>query len=122
MIILLTRISWDNSQQYLDPPAAFLTNLFKVLRNTNCAGVLGLDDQTEHSWTEVTIGNASVVIYHDHEKLMLNVPANSYIPVAFGFDGKMEGYTAHGKCRVHHKHTSKPIKPPNPPNPPKPPK
>lgn len=115
MIVFLIRISWHSSQQYLDPPAAFLTDLFNVLRSTKCAGVLGLDDQTEQSWTEVTIGNASVVIYHDHEKMMPNAPADSYIPVSFGFDGKTEGYTAHGRCKKNHRHTSKPSPPPPPP-------
>jgi len=93
----------QNSDENPTVPPNLVTDLSNVLASNGCEGLFGIDTLAAKNWTELTIGNASVV-----------VPSNGkdrdedYIPVAFAFDKNVPGFRVHGRCGSDHKHTSKP--------------
>ncbi|KAL8897578.1 MAG: hypothetical protein Q9192_002503 [Flavoplaca navasiana] len=84
-------------------PPQFIAELDHVLTLSDCKGLFGIDTLAEHDWTELTIGDASVVVPSNGKER-----EESYIPVAFAFDEGKPGFRVHGKCGKDHKHTSKP--------------
>ncbi|KAK0643283.1 hypothetical protein B0T16DRAFT_391833 [Cercophora newfieldiana] len=80
----------------------FAADLASVLASAGCEGLFGIDTLGHEDWTELKIGNASVVVPSDGSER-----EGAYIPVAFAFD-KTPGFRVHGKCGSNHKHTSKP--------------
>lgn len=88
------------------PTPAFLSDFLEVLAANGCAGVFGIDTLAETDWSELTIGDASVVVpcktNNEHE-------ANDMlIPVAFEFNDKRPAFKVHGRCKINHRHTSTP--------------
>ena len=70
-------------------------------------GLLGIDTLAKEPWSEMKIGDASVVVpSHDSD----NYDKDKFIPVAFAFDEKKPSFRVHGKCGKDHKHSSKPKK------------
>ncbi|KAI0107228.1 hypothetical protein GGR51DRAFT_559567 [Nemania sp. FL0031] len=82
----------------------FRLKLLSILSSNNCGDLFGIDSIAKENWSELKIGDASVVIPsqdmdgHDH---------GDFIPVAFAFDTKDPKFRVHGKCKKDHKHTSK---------------
>lgn len=92
------------------PTAEFLGEFFATLLAYGCVGVLGLDTRYKCNWVETKLGNASVVLpsngaRYDNEK---------YISVSFAFEKERTGFIVHGKCKVNHRHSSKPTPAPEP--------
>ncbi|KAG6017605.1 hypothetical protein E4U43_000738 [Claviceps pusilla] len=89
------------------PSAEFIHEFLSVLASNGCEGLFGIDTLAKHNWSEMKIGDASVVVpskdgeTYDQEK---------FIPVAFAFDKDKPQFRVHGKCGTDHKHTSKPTK------------
>ncbi|CAD6447778.1 e4d5ba55-7e96-4408-bfa6-a455d9d763fb [Sclerotinia trifoliorum] len=83
-------------------PPDFIAELTNVLASNSCEGLFGIDTLGVDDWTELSIGNASVVVPSN------GTDRENYIPVAFAFDEKKAGFRVHGKCGSDHKHTSKP--------------
>jgi hypothetical protein len=73
-----------------------------LLRKFNCEDKFGIDTVADTAWSELTIGDASVVvpcgddIEHDQDK---------YIPVAFAFSEDKPSFIVHERCGSDHKHT-----------------
>ncbi|KAL8895228.1 MAG: hypothetical protein Q9207_008251 [Kuettlingeria erythrocarpa] len=84
-------------------PPHFVAELDHLLTLNGCKGLFGIDTLAVNDWTEITIGNASVVVPSNGEET-----EEAYIPVAFAFDDRKPGFRVHGKCGKDHKHTSKP--------------
>ncbi|KAL8755705.1 MAG: hypothetical protein Q9184_004720 [Pyrenodesmia sp. 2 TL-2023] len=84
-------------------PPHFMAELEHVLTVSDCKGLFGIDTLAEDDWTELTVGNASVVVPSNGKER-----EKAYIPVAFAFDERKPGFRVHGKCGKDHKHTSKP--------------
>ncbi|KAI4129746.1 MAG: hypothetical protein LQ341_006532 [Variospora aurantia] len=84
-------------------PPHFIAELDRVLTLSDCNGLFGIDTLAEADWTELTVGNASVVVPSNG-----NERAEAYIPVAFAFNDGKPGFRVHGKCGKDRKHTSKP--------------
>ncbi|KAI0436239.1 hypothetical protein F4803DRAFT_542987 [Xylaria telfairii] len=84
----------------------FIAELADILTSNGCNGLFGIDTLNQNDWTELSIGNASVVVPSNG-----NEREDSYIPVAIAFDEKNSGFRVHGKCGKDHKHTSKPVTP-----------
>ncbi|KAL8977094.1 MAG: hypothetical protein Q9205_007034 [Flavoplaca limonia] len=84
-------------------PPQFIAELDHILTLSDCKGLFGIDTLAEDDWTELTIGNASVVVPSNGKEM-----EEMYIPVAFAFDDRKSGFRVHGKCGKDHKHTSKP--------------
>ncbi|KAI4280129.1 MAG: hypothetical protein L6R35_005972 [Caloplaca aegaea] len=84
-------------------PPKFIAELDHVLTLSDCKGLFGIDTLAEDDWTELTIGDASVVVPSNGKE-----GEEKYIPVAFAFDDRKSGFRVHGKCGKDHKHTSKP--------------
>ena len=82
--------------------ADFGRELASILASNGCEGLFGIDTLGDEDWTELNIGDASVVVPSDGNE------GEDYIPVAFAFDDKTPGFRVHGKCGKDHKHTSKP--------------
>ena len=81
-----------------------IAKLTTVLRLNGWEGLFDIDTLIEDDWTELTIGDASIVVSNNGKE------REAYIPVAFAFDDKKPGFRVHGKCGKDHKHTSKPTK------------
>ncbi|KAI4184372.1 MAG: hypothetical protein LQ346_006128 [Caloplaca aetnensis] len=93
---------WDRANPAVIPPH-FIAELDHVLTLSDCKGLFGIDTLAEDEWSELTVGNASVVVSSNG-----NEREEAYIPVAFAFDDRKPGFRVHGKCGKDHKHTSKP--------------
>ena len=88
------------------PSSGFLSDLISVLTLNGCDGLFGVDSLATADWTEMKVGDASVVVpsndSDDYDK-------DEFIPVAFAFDEEQPKFKVHGKCgRGWHEHTSKP--------------
>lgn len=88
------------------PVDAFVLELLSVLTLNRLGGLFGIDTIAKSAWTEMSIGDASVVVpsnasdSYDHDK---------FIPVAFTFDEENPKFKIHGKYgKGEHKHSSKP--------------
>ena len=84
----------------------FVAEFTNVLASNGCEGLFGIDTLVDNDWTELKIGNASIVVPSNGKD-----KEETYIPVAFAFDDQKPGFKIHGKCRVNHAHTSKPPPP-----------
>ena len=84
-------------------PPDFIAELTSVLASNGCEGLFGIDTLVENDWTELTIGNASVVVPSNGKE-----SEEAYILVAFAFDDKKPGFMVHGRCGDDHRHTSRP--------------
>ncbi|KAI4239783.1 MAG: hypothetical protein LQ349_000091 [Xanthoria aureola] len=84
-------------------PPQFIAELDHILTLSDCKGLFGIDTLADDDWTELTVGNASVVVPSNGQER-----EEAYIPVAFAFDDRKPGFRVHGKCGKDHKHTSKP--------------
>ena len=91
----------------LDP--AFVADFASTVSSIGCEGLFGIDTLGKEDWTEMKIGDASVVVPSNG-----NDRADAYIPVSFAFDGYTPGFRVHGKCGKNHTHTSKPSGPSGP--------
>jgi hypothetical protein len=81
-------------------------NFLSVLALNKCNGLFGIDTNAKGAWTEVSIGNASVVMPSNDSN---SYDQDKFIPVAFMFDKENPKFKAHGKCgKGGHKHSSKP--------------
>lgn len=88
------------------PAPAFVSDFVSVLALNGCKGLFGIDTIARDAWTEMSVGDASVVVPsndsdgYDHDK---------FIPVAFAFDEENAKFKVHGKCgKGGNRHTSKP--------------
>lgn len=67
--------------------------------------MFGIDTIAKYDWSEMTIGDASVVVPNNDSD---NYDHGKFIPVASAFDKEKPEFRVHGKCGTNHKHTSKP--------------
>jgi len=106
------------------PTPAFLLDFLAVLSMNGCDGLFGIDTIAKGPWSEINIGDASVVVPSNDND---GYDQHKFIPVAFAFDEEKPKFRVHGRCKIDHKHTSKskPTKPkkptPRPKTPPPPP-
>ncbi|KAL9063187.1 MAG: hypothetical protein Q9161_009605 [Pseudevernia consocians] len=84
---------------------AFLSDFLSVLASNGCDGLFGVDTLAKDAWSEMKIGDASVVVPSNHSD---DYDQDKFIPVAFAFEKEKPTFTVHGKCGKDHKHTSKP--------------
>lgn len=87
-------------------PPAFILEFLDILASNGCSGLFGIDTIAKSDWTELSIGDASVVVpsndSNDYDK-------EKFIPVVFTFDEEKPKFKVHGKCgKGQHKHSSKP--------------
>ena len=88
------------------PTNTFLVDFLSVLAVNGMIGLFSIDTIADNAWTELGIGNASVVVpsneTDDYDK-------DDFVPVALTFDEERPGFKVHGKCgKGEHKHQSKP--------------
>jgi hypothetical protein len=76
-----------------------------VLANNGCEGLFGIDTLAKNNWSEMKIGDASVVVPSNDSE---TYSQDKFIPVAFAFDKEKPEFKIHGKCGKDHKHSSKP--------------
>lgn len=89
------------------PTAAFCSEFLSVLAENGCEGLFGIDTMAKGAWSEMKIGDASVVVSSNDSD---GYDQDRFIPVAFAFDEEKPKFRVHGKCGTDHKHTSKPPK------------
>ncbi|XDG01789.1 hypothetical protein ABKA04_001404 [Annulohypoxylon sp. FPYF3050] len=87
------------------PSAEFVQEFLSTLSNNKCENLFGIDTLAANSWSELKIGDASVVVPSNDEG---TYDQDKFIPVAFAFDEEKPKFKVHGKCGKDHKHTSKP--------------
>ena len=85
--------------------AEFIEDFVAVLAANNVEGVFGIDTLAKHAWSEMKIGDASVVMPSNDSN---DFDKDKFIPVAFAFDNDKPNYRVHGRCNQNHKHTSRP--------------
>jgi hypothetical protein len=86
--------------------SAFLSDFLSVLALNGCDGLFGIDTIAKVAWSEISIGDASVVVPSNDSD---GFNQDKFIPVAFVFDEKPK-FRVHGKYGKDHKHSSKPEK------------
>lgn len=89
------------------PTPAFLLDFLSVLASNGCDGLFGIDTIAKGAWSEMKIGDASVVVPSNDSD---SYDQDKFIPVAFAFDEEKPKFRVHGKCGKDHKHSSKPAK------------
>ncbi|KAI9815418.1 MAG: hypothetical protein M1832_005488 [Thelocarpon impressellum] len=89
------------------PTNAFLRDFLSVLASNGCDGLFGIDTIAKGAWSEMKIGDASVVVPSNNSDAY---DQDKFIPVAFAFDEEKPQFRVHGSCGKNHKHTSKPTK------------
>lgn len=72
-----------------------------------CDGLFGIDTIAKVAWSEMSIGDASVVVPSNNSD---GYNQDNFIPVAFVFDEEKPRFRVHGRCKKDHEHT-KPSKP-----------
>ncbi|KAM0425043.1 hypothetical protein ACHAPT_009844 [Fusarium lateritium] len=87
------------------PTPAFLADFLSVLTSNGCDGLFGIDTIARGDWSEMKIGDASVVVPSNDSN---GFDKDKFIPVAFAFDEQKSTFRVHGKCGKDHKHSSKP--------------
>ncbi|EFY89303.1 hypothetical protein J3458_018760 [Metarhizium acridum] len=87
------------------PSAAFVQELLSVLASNGCEGLFGIDTLAKNNWSEMKIGDASVVVPSNGSE---TYNQDKFISVAFAFDKEKPEFKVHGKCGKDHKHSSKP--------------
>ncbi|KAL2060465.1 hypothetical protein VTL71DRAFT_9496 [Oculimacula yallundae] len=88
------------------PSPSFLLDFYAVLSSTGCNGLFGIDTIAEKDWSEMKIGEASVVVPNNNDGNHFD--KDMFIPVAFRFDKEEPKFKVHGKCKKDHDHSSKP--------------
>ena len=90
------------------PTPAFVLDFLSVLALNGCDALFGIDTIAKGAWTEMSIGDASVVVPSNDSDAY---DQDKFIPVAFTFDEEKSKFKVHGRCgKGEHKHTSKPAK------------
>ncbi|KAH8586023.1 hypothetical protein B0O99DRAFT_645559 [Bisporella sp. PMI_857] len=89
------------------PTSAFLSDFLSVLALNGCDGLFGIDTIAKVAWSEMSIGDVSVVVPSNDGD---GYSQDKFIPVAFVFGEEKPEFMVHGKCGKDHKHTSKPQK------------
>ncbi|XWW98376.1 hypothetical protein V2A60_006376 [Cordyceps javanica] len=87
------------------PAAAFLAEFVSVLVSNGCSDIFGIDTIAKNAWSEIKIGDASVVVPSNDST---GYDDDKFIPVAFAFGEEDPKFRVHGKCKSNHKHASKP--------------
>ena len=90
------------------PTPAFLLDFLSVLALNGCDGLFGIDTLAKGPWSEMKIGDASVVVPSNDS---VAYDQDKFIPVAFAFDEEKPKFRVHGRCGTDHKHTLTPVKP-----------
>ncbi|QDS71792.1 hypothetical protein FKW77_009411 [Venturia effusa] len=90
------------------PPMDFVKELLNWLDSNGCQDLFGLATRAKYNWTEITIGDSSVVVPSKDNDAQ-NVP--DFIATAFAFDKSNPYFIVHGKCKKDHSHDRKPIPP-----------
>ena len=84
---------------------AFLSEFLSILASNGCDGLFGIDTLAKGAWSEMKIGDASVVVpSHGND----HYDENKFIPVALAFDEEKPMFMVHGKCGRDHRHTTRP--------------
>lgn len=87
------------------PSPSFLLDFYAVLSSNGCDGLFGIDTIAKKGWSEMKIGDASVVVPSNDGN---DYDQDKYIPVAFTYDEEEPKFRVHGKCKKDHDHSSKP--------------
>lgn len=87
------------------PSAEFTQEFLSVLANNGCEGLFGIDTLAKNNWSEMKVGDASVVVASNDTE---TYNQDKFIPVAFAFDKEKPKFKVHGRCGKDHKHSSKP--------------
>ncbi|EPE06694.1 3-hydroxybutyryl- dehydratase [Ophiostoma piceae UAMH 11346] len=74
------------------PGTAFISDLLSVLASNGCTDVFGIDTIAKYAWSEMTIGDSSVVVPSNDSD---NYDQDRFIPVAFAFDKDKPAYKVH---------------------------
>ena len=83
----------------------FLADFLSVLASNGCDNLFGIDTIAKGAWSEIKIGDASVVVPSNESD---GQDQDKFIPVAFAFDEEKPKIMVHGKCKKEHAHSSKP--------------
>ncbi|KAJ6780651.1 hypothetical protein PWT90_01747 [Aphanocladium album] len=94
--------SVPSSQKVHFPSGAFMAELATVLRSNGCEDMFGIDTVADSAWSELSVGNASVVVPCSDDS---EFDKEEYIPVAFAFQEDKPAFIVHGRCGSDHKHT-----------------
>ncbi|KFX94723.1 hypothetical protein V490_04216 [Pseudogymnoascus sp. VKM F-3557] len=86
------------------PTPAFVKEFLSVLASNGCDNLFGIDTIAKDSWSEMKIGDSSVVVPSNGS----NDDDENFIPVAFSFEREEPKFKVHGRCKKTHTHTSKP--------------
>jgi len=89
------------------PKDAFLSEFVSILKSNECDSLFGIDTLAKNDWSEMTIGDASVVVPTSNSD---SYNREKFIPVAFAFDKENPKFRVHGRCQKDQKHSSKPPK------------
>ncbi|KAJ7126490.1 hypothetical protein C8R46DRAFT_59590 [Mycena filopes] len=92
-----------------EPSAKFGEELATLLADAGCANLFGVDSVAPQDWAEMSVGGASVVVPYN-PGISASKADEDYISVSYIFDHREDKVRVHGKCKVDHKHTSKPLK------------
>lgn len=76
-----------------------------MLAANNVDGLFGIDTLAKDAWSEMKLGDASVVVPSNNSN---GFDKDKFIPVAFAFDDDRPKCRVHGRCGSDHKHSSKP--------------
>ena len=91
------------------PRSDFLSDFASVLTSDGCDGLFGIDTLANGDWTEMNVGNASVVVPSNDSD---DYNKEEFISVAFAFNEEKSKFRVHGRCgKGNHKHTSIATKP-----------
>ena len=97
--------SCGNSSITPAPSVLFIDELHAILVSEGCKGFFGIDTMGTTEWTEILIGESSVVVPSTGPD---GLNDRQFIPVSFSFvDGNL-GFKVHGRCKKDHRHAGKP--------------
>ena len=77
------------------PTPSFLSDFLSILTQNGVEGMFGIDTMASGAWSEMSIGDASVVVPSNEDDDCDRV---DFIPVAFAFDEEKPKFRVHGKC------------------------
>lgn len=93
-----------------NPPMTFVNELLTFLASNGCEDLFGLDTRANYDWTEMTIGESSVVV-PSKDNDAYEEP--KFIVTAFAFDKSSPHFIVHGRCMKTHTHDHKPPQTPS---------
>jgi hypothetical protein len=79
------------------PTLSFLSDLLSILTSNGLEGLFGIDTVAEGAWSEMSIGQASVVVPSSERD---GYDQDKFVPVAFAFDKEEPKFRVHGKCET----------------------